>query len=375
MRPHPMRNDLDLSDFEHSRNPGRIAAGILIVCGIGMCLPLMLGVLNAEAGVYSSEQKARLIGIGVPVILLTFGLLAAIPYSVGRRVIVDFEQALVATESRTLGIRRRKKLALHADGKIVHRETDVCIGNHHRTVWLVEYACADGTLELHRQSDAIQGRDWAERFARYLDLPLVEAVEDVFVVRRASELDRSVAAQGLAEGLEWPKRQVSDRLCWKEGRHGGVEISIEPPGPGWATFIGAVFVVGCGAVVVKFASDLPASWSVGTIFFLVLLTPVLGLFGFIGVEAILSSTVRVERWRVDGQGLGFKAKPSSRMPVATIEQVEISGNGCLSVRSDEGSRALGADLSQAELQALQQVVLLALCGEAPGMEPLPASAV
>lgn len=123
-------DDLNLSDFEHSRTTGRIAAAILVVGGLGLCLPLVLGVLGADEGVYTAHQRTRLIAIGVPAILITFGFFAAVALTAGKRVSVDFEEGVVATESRVLGFRRRKALPLSSDGKVVHREIDVPAGKH-----------------------------------------------------------------------------------------------------------------------------------------------------------------------------------------------------------------------------------------------------
>lgn len=356
--------DHDLTFIDHSRATNRTLGLVMILVGIGLYGCVVGGVMAAEEGVYSESERSSIFLWGALIIGGVTGLVVAMFMTSGKRVWTDVEEGLVGTELRFLGFRRRRELPLTSDGAIVHREREVSNEEHSFTVWVVEYVCEDGDVELHRLKDPIEGRGWAERFARHLDLPLAEHVEGVLAHRAPEDLDRSVTEQGLADGLRWPGRRLSERVRWSRGRSGGVEISIDPPGFGGATVLGiglVTFSAGLGGYLLM---NLPADMGIGGFVCVAAFLGFLGLLGALGVAAVHGSLIEVERWRVDRHGLGPVGDPRSRMTAEEIEQVA-AGEGVLSVRGDFGSHALGCALEEGVIQDLRSVVLLALAGRAP----------
>lgn len=358
-------DDIDLSNFEHSRTPLKIAGWIMIAVGVVMCLVLIMGVQDANEGVYSPREGVRVMTIGSLCIMTVTGLIGALLLSIRKRVWVDFDEGALGTVTEVMGYKKRRTLPLSSDGKIVHAEMEVSTGEGERTVWVIEYACADGSIELHRQGNAQEGRAWAERFAAFLDVSLVEAVEGVFTVRKAADLNRSVMEQGLSDGLTWPAQEISPRVRWEPTSDGDVEVSIDPPGLGAGDVLGIAVAGGLAAYVLH-AVDLPEDgWHVGTAIACLIVLALLAGILFYVVHTLRTALVTVQRWTVSTDGVSPTDSPSSRLPAAVIEQVEVCMEGSVSVRSDHGSHSLGTGLKKNEGARLRAVVLLGLEGLAP----------
>lgn len=357
----------DLSHIDQSRSLARLLALTMVLTGLGLCLAMFAGVTGAEPGVYAPDERIRVLTIGTSVILGA-SLLAALLFPTSRRQVwLDRDAGTVRAELRFLGFRRAQELPLSDAGVLVHRDEQVSNAEHSWTVRVVEYVCDEGRLELTRHKDSAAGRAWAERLSAYLGLPLEEHGFGAVTRREPDALDRSVNEQGLASGLAWPPRRISPRVSWTTAPQGGVEISVQPPGPGAGTAVGAALavlaVVAAAWMVQRTDVDSVPGLVIGALVCVVALLPL----GAIGVELVLATAVRVGRWRVGPEGFGPSSQEGAALPASGIEQIVVC-DGALMAIGDAGSEAIGPGLDGADLEALRSVVLLSLAGRTPPME-------
>jgi len=357
----------DLSHIDQSRSLSRLLALAMVATGLGLCLAMFVGVTGAEPGVYSPAERGRILTIGSSV-MLGGSLLAALMFLTSRRQVwLDRDARTVRAELRFLGIRRTQELPLTDAGILVHRDERVSNAEHSWTVRVVEYVCDEGRLELTRHKDSDAGRAWAERLSAYLGLPLEEHDFGAVTRREPDALDRSVTEQGLASGLAWPPRRISSRVSWTTAPRGGVEISVQPPGAGAGTAVGAALVVLAVAAAVWMLQRTGGASAPGLVIGALVCVVVLLPLGAIGVELVLATAVRVGRWRVGAEGFGPAGQAAATLPASGIEQVVV-GDGALMAIGDAGSEAIGPGLDDADLEALRSVVLLSLAGRTPPME-------
>lgn len=365
-----MKNDLthdDLSQIDQSRTTSRALALLMVVTGLGLYGAMYAGIAAAEQGVYAPAQRTRLLVIGA-VVILSVSLLAALMFLTSRRrVWIDRAAGTVRAELRFLGFRRAQELPLVADGTVVHRDEQVSNGEHTWTVRVVEYACEQGTLELTRHKDSAVGRTWAERISAYLGLPLEHHEFGAVMRREPDDLDRSVNDKRLSAGLAWPPRRISDRVSWESSVRSGVQVEVKPPGFGASTLVGAGMMVAATAAAVWMIRSLDIaslpSLFVGALVCVLALAPLAA----IGFELVRASAFRTGRWRIDSAGFGPAGRTDAALAASGIEEV-VAAQGTLMVIGDEGSEGIGGDLSEAELEGLRSVVLLALAGGTPPME-------
>lgn len=360
-------NTHDLSHIDQTRTLARSLALLMVAVGVGLWLAMYAGVTGADPGVYAPDERVRILAIGA-VVILGVALAVALLFLTSRRQVwIDRDAGTVRAELRFLGIRRAQELPITEEGILVHRDEEVSNAEHTWTVRVVEYVCDQGRLELTRHRDSAAGREWAERLSAYLDVALEDHDLGTVTRREPDALDRSVTEQGLAEGLAWPPRQVSDRVSWTTEPRGGVDITIRPPGAGVGTAVGAALVTIAVVAAAWMIDRLDLASAPGLVIAALVCAIVLLPLGAVGVELVLASAVRVGRWRVSTEGLGASRRDAVTLPASGVEQVAV-GDGALLAIGDEGTEAIGPGLGVEELEALRSVVLLALAGRTPPVE-------
>lgn len=356
-----LHRDTDLSFIEHRMpcaRPISTALGLLGLCAGAFFLHAILEVAPTK----QDPQGARL-ALGALGLLVTgvLGLVCATLATSCRSVHVDLEQSTVTAETRFLWFARSRTAVIEEDAAVLHSEREVAGGEHTRHVWFVELVTGETVLELYRAGDSTRGRAWAERYAEFLDLPLAETVDGVLAYRQPEELDRSVVDQGLAEGLRWPESTVSERVSWERGSEGSIAVTIRPPGDRDTAMVGGLLLAVSVAVAIAGLCFLAADAHTGALVTAAILAPVLGGFAWLGAALVHESLYRVERWRIDRNGVGSDGLAAARLAAREIEQVA-AGPGLVSVRSDDGQRELGWAMTDEEIQSVRSLVLLTLSG-------------
>ncbi|MCP3915252.1 MAG: hypothetical protein GY711_06835 [bacterium] len=269
----------------------------------------------------------------------------------------------VGVVTRRFGRSKVRTLPLDGIGVVLLEETTIPTGSQSRMdVWPIRYVHADGRLELHRALDAAAGREWCERLAKMLDVPMVDATLDEPCVRAADEVDASVVDRTCWSELCWPVLPRSDRVR-AEVRGETVSVFIGPRGFGSPVVYSIAFVAVGAWGLARFADEVRAGLNVWGWLFAPIYALLFGGFGCLGLWGLWNAFWGTEALEVDR---GSVRVGSALLEAAEIEEIALGAGGdTVVVRGDETTMVLGSGLTRGQAVALRDMALLALGGRIP----------